>query len=46
MHIEHKAAHGHRRVAAIIDQLVPVGVAQFCDVPAEGLEQIERVLAA
>ena len=46
MHVEHEAADRHRRIAAIVDQLVPVRVAVLGDVLAERLEQILRVLRA
>ena len=44
MHVEHEAADRHRRIAAIVDQLVPVRVAVLGDVLAERLEQVLRVL--
>ena len=44
MHVEHEAADRHRRIAAIVDQFVPVGVAVLGDVLAERLEQVLRVL--
>ena len=40
---EHEAAHRHRRIAAIVDHLVPVLVAQLGDVHPERGEQIERM---
>ena len=44
MHVEHEAADRHRRKPAIVDQLVPVGIAQLGRVLAEGLHQVLRVL--
>ena len=46
MHIQHEAAHRHRRIAAIIDQIVPIAIAQLGDVAAEGFQQIQRMLIA
>ena len=43
MHIEHEAADRHRRVAAIMNEIVPVRVAQLGHVHAERGEQILRV---
>ncbi len=44
MHVQHEAADRHRRIAAIVHQLVPIRGARFGDVAAEGFEKIERVL--
>ena len=40
MHIEHEAPDRHRRVAAIVDQVVPVAVAQLGRVHAERGKQV------
>ena len=39
-----EAADRHRRQRAIADQIVPIAIAQFCDVEPERGEQILRVL--
>ena len=41
--VEHEAADRHRRIAAIVDHLVPVLVAKLGDVHPEGDQHIERV---
>ena len=43
MHVEHEAADRHRRIAAIVDQFVPVGVALLGDVLPERGQQILRM---
>ena len=43
MHIEHEAADRHRRIAAVVDEVVPVPVAQLGHVHAERGEQVLRV---
>ena len=43
MQVEHEAADRRRRIAAVVHQLVPVGVAPLGDVAAEGFQQIERM---
>ncbi len=40
MHVEHEAADRHRRIAAIVDQVVPIAVAELGDVEPERGEQI------
>ena len=43
VHVEHEAADRHGRIRAIVDQLVPVGVAKLGDVLPERVQQILRV---
>ena len=43
MDVEHEAADRHRRVAAIVDHVVPVLVAQLGDVHPERDQHVERV---
>src|SRR5215213_8425617 len=43
MHIEHETSDRHCRIAAIINELVPVLIAQLARVHAEGMEQILRM---
>ena len=43
MDVEHEAADRHRRVAAIVDHVVPVLVAQLGHVHAECNQHVERV---
>ncbi len=44
MHIQHETPHRHGGIAAIIDQLVPIAIAQLGDVAAESFQKIQRVL--
>jgi hypothetical protein len=44
VHVEHEAADRHRRIAAIADQVVPVGVAVLGDILAKRRQQVLRVL--
>ncbi len=44
VNIQNKAADRIRRVAAVIHQIVPVGIAQLRYIAAEGFEQIEPML--
>ena len=39
MHVEHKAPDRHRRIAAIVDQLVPIGVAMLGNVQRNALSR-------
>jgi hypothetical protein len=40
MHVEHKAADGHRRAGTIVDELIPGGVAMLGRVLTERTQQI------
>ena len=44
VHIQHEPPDRHGRIAAIVHQLVPAGVACLGHVAAEGFEQVQRVL--
>ena len=46
VHVEHEPADRHRRVAAVVHQVVEVAVAQLGDVHAKRIEQVLRVLRA
>src|SRR5215471_9927663 len=41
--VEHIAPNRHRRVGAVLDELLPIGVTQFGRVHAEGAKQVLRV---
>ena len=43
MHVEHEAPDRHRRIAAIVNDVVPVLVAQLGDVHPERDQHVERV---
>ncbi len=43
MHVEHETSDRHRRIAAVMDDLVPVLVAQLGDVHAEGDQQVKSM---
>ncbi len=44
MDIQDEASDRHRRITAIIDEIVPVRITQLGDVAAEGFEKIEGML--
>jgi len=44
MHIQHETADRIRRIAAVIHQIVPVGVAALCYIAAKRLEKVETML--
>ena len=44
VHVEHIASDRHRRISAIVDQIVPIRIAMLAGVQFERPEQIERVL--
>ena len=46
VHVEHKAADRHGRIAAVIHEVVEVAVAQLGHVHAEGVQQVLCVLRA
>ena len=43
MHVEHEATDRRRRIAAIVHEVGPIGVAQLGDVAAERFQQVERM---
>ncbi len=43
MDVEHEASDRHRRITAVMDELVPVRVAKLGDVHLERGQEIERV---